>query len=58
MHGSHVNYAARLMTCPLIKNKGGILCDEATKQDAVDMAFEAQEPRRFKGRTMLVIYGH
>jgi class 3 adenylate cyclase len=49
MHGSVVNFSARLMTCPLIKNSGGILCDLATTKLAVRTEFVAQAPRHFKG---------
>ena len=49
MHGSVVNFSARLMTCPLIKNSGGILCDEQTAQLATRTEFVAQAPRHFKG---------
>lgn len=49
MHGSVVNFSARLMTCPLIKNSGGILCDEATAKLASRTQFVAQAPRHFKG---------
>ena len=55
MHGSHVNYAARLMTCPTIKYVGGILCDEATVRAAPTMSFVAQEAREFKGFTEKVV---
>jgi class 3 adenylate cyclase len=55
MHGSHVNFAARLMTCPIIKNVGGILCDEATMRAAPGIDFISQEPRQFKGFTEKVV---
>lgn len=62
MHGSCVNFAARLMSSPLIKETGGVLVDEATVQASLRqqgelpatqglpcMDFEPQEPQRFKG---------
>eukprot|EP01052_Picozoa_sp_SAG31_P005472 SAG31_NODE_241_length_19364_cov_17.168544_5_plen_1221_part_00 len=51
MHGSIVNFSARLMTCPVIKNAGGILCDEETVRLATKTVFAAQAPRHFKGFT-------
>eukprot|EP01050_Picozoa_sp_SAG11_P007323 SAG11_NODE_606_length_8231_cov_5.017462_2_plen_1689_part_00 len=49
MHGSMVNFSARLMTCPLIINTGGILCDAETVKLATRTIFAAQAPRHFKG---------
>ena len=49
MHGSHVNFAARLMTCPLIKTVGGILCDRVTRDLAPEIAFTESTPQKFKG---------
>ena len=49
MHGSHVNFAARLMTCKLIKEIGGILCDKATLDLCPDISFSITEPMPFKG---------
>lgn len=49
MHGSHVNFAARLMTCKLIKEKGGILCDKATLDVCEGIHFTITEPQKFKG---------
>ena len=49
MHGSHVNFAARLMTCKLIKEKGGILCDRATLDACDGISFTVTKPMPFKG---------
>ena len=49
MHGSHVNFAARLMTCKLIKEVGGILCDKATMDLCPEISFSITEPMPFKG---------
>jgi class 3 adenylate cyclase len=49
MHGSHVNFAARLMTCKLIKEIGGVLCDKATHDACDDIAFTVTKPMPFKG---------
>ena len=58
MHGSCVNFAARLMSCKLIKESGGILTDDATRMAVnnagpddgyTECVFEPQEPMEFKG---------
>lgn len=49
MHGSHVNFAARLMTCKLIKETGGILCDRATRDACEGISFTVTRPMPFKG---------
>lgn len=57
MHGSHVNFAARLMTCPLIKYDGGVLCDRATRDACDGIAFTETEAMPFKGfKEKLVSY--
>jgi hypothetical protein len=50
MHGSIVNFSARLMTCPLIKYAGGMLCDAETKQLATKTDFAPQAPPRARPR--------
>jgi len=51
MHGSVVNFAARLMCCPLIKYTGGILCDRKTREETSELGlvYKEQEPQQFKG---------
>ena len=56
VHGSCVTFAARLMTCPLIRDQGGVLCDDATRR-ACGHEFLPQRPTKFKGyEDEIVVY--
>ena len=49
MHGSVVNFAARLMTCKFIAEEGGVLCDGVTAQQAKLSEWVTHPPSIFKG---------